>query len=203
MDSLVLHETTHSTGKAVEQSRAVSSLDIEESLIAAADALLTSQACLPALSVSEHCTLKPCATPTLSMYTLHSEAESFVCVGTHCSLTVINKPCCQRGWARPNPRITLLRHVQLPSKTSSGVRAKLVAREIDILQRELDTKAVVYIMGRAHMRMRFAKSALEWYGADKCTQLDLTLCKNCVANRDVPGDIHLCKHNSIAKHSAA
>lgn len=57
-----------------------------------------------------------------------------------------------------------MRVLQLPNKSSSGVRAKLVAREIDILQRELDTKAVVYVMGRAHMHMRSqAKSAFEWY----------------------------------------
>lgn len=54
--------------------------------------------------------------------------------------------------------------LQPTNKSSSGVRAKLVAREIDILQRELDTKAVVYVMGRAHMHMRSqAKSAFEWY----------------------------------------
>lgn len=64
-----------------------------------------------------------------------------------------------------NARVKIvMRVLQLLSKSSSGVRAKLVAREIDILQRELDTKAVVYVMGRAHIQMRSqAKSAFEWY----------------------------------------
>ena len=53
--------------------------------------------------------------------------------------------------------------VQTASLSSSGVRAKLVAREIAILQRELHTKAVVYIMGRAHVHMRAeAKTAFDW-----------------------------------------
>lgn len=53
--------------------------------------------------------------------------------------------------------------LQLTSKSAGGVRGKLVAREIDILQRELHTKAVVYIMGRAHVRMRsHPKSVLDW-----------------------------------------
>ncbi|DBA68205.1 TPA: hypothetical protein ACH3X2_013822 [Trebouxia sp. C0005] len=52
---------------------------------------------------------------------------------------------------------------QLTSKSAGGVRGKLVAREIDILQRELHTKAVVYIMGRAHVHMRsHPKSVLDW-----------------------------------------
>ena len=69
-----------------------------------------------------------------------------------------------------------LRVLQLMSKSSSGVRAKLVAREIDILQRELDTKAVVYVMGRAHMHMRSqAKSVFEWYAPPGCVQLVLGL----------------------------
>lgn len=56
--------------------------------------------------------------------------------------------------------------VQIVCKSPAGVRAKLVAREIDILQRELDTKAVVYVMGRAHMHMRSqTKSAFDWYAA--------------------------------------
>ena len=40
------------------------------------------------------------------------------------------------------------------------MRAKLVAREISILERELDTKAVVYVMGRAHVHMR---TDTNWY----------------------------------------
>ncbi|KAA6426043.1 MAG: potassium transporter [Trebouxia sp. A1-2] len=53
---------------------------------------------------------------------------------------------------------------QLTSKSAGGVRGKLVAREIDILQRELHTKAVVYIMGRAHVHMRsHPKSVLDCY----------------------------------------
>lgn len=53
--------------------------------------------------------------------------------------------------------------IQVTCKSAGGVRAKLVAREIDILQRELHTKAVVYIMGRAHVHMRSdAKSAFDW-----------------------------------------
>lgn len=53
--------------------------------------------------------------------------------------------------------------LQLTSKSAGGVRGKLVAREIDILQRELHTKAVVYIMGRAHVHMRsHPKSVLDW-----------------------------------------
>ena len=70
-----------------------------------------------------------------------------------------------------------MRVLQLMSKSSSGVRAKLVAREIGILQRELDTKAVVYVMGRAHMHMRSqAKSVFDWYAPSGCVQLVLSLC---------------------------
>ena len=54
--------------------------------------------------------------------------------------------------------------MQVAPNSPAGVRAKLVAREIDIVQRELDTKAVVYVMGRAHMHMRSqATSAFDWY----------------------------------------
>lgn len=71
--------------------------------------------------------------------------------------------------------------LQLMSKSSSGVRAKLVAREIDILQRELDSKAVVYVMGRAHMHTRSqAKSAFEWYAPPGCAQLVFGLCLGAV-----------------------
>ena len=70
-----------------------------------------------------------------------------------------------------------MRVLQLMSKSSSGVRAKLVAREIGILQRELDTKAVVYVMGRAHMHMRSqAKSVFDWYAPSGYVQLVLSLC---------------------------
>lgn len=77
-----------------------------------------------------------------------------------------------------------MRMLQLMSKSSSGVRAKLVAREIDILQRELDTKAVVYVMGRAHMHTRCqAKSAFEWYAPPGSAQLVFGLCLGDVIQR--------------------
>ena len=77
-----------------------------------------------------------------------------------------------------------MRVLQLVSKSSSGVRAKLVAREIDILQRELDTKAVVYVMGRAHMHTRSqAKSAFEWYASPGCVQLVFGLCLGAVTRQ--------------------
>lgn len=80
-----------------------------------------------------------------------------------------------RSLAWKDAHVNLLRRVlQLLSKSSPGVRAKLVAREIDILQRELDTKAVVYVMGRAHMHMRSqAKSAFEWYALPHALSLSL------------------------------
>ena len=92
--------------------------------------------------------------------------------------------------------------LQLPSKSSSGVRAKLVAREIDILHRELDTKAVVYVMGRAHMRMRSeAKSALEWYADPICAELVLTISRAVLSLFPARAYllIHLHKHGSLAR----
>ena len=44
--------------------------------------------------------------------------------------------------------------LQVTSASGPEVRAKLLAREISVLERELDTKAVVYVMGRAHVHMR-------------------------------------------------
>lgn len=70
--------------------------------------------------------------------------------------------------------LMLMHGLQLVSKSTAGMRAKLVAREIDILQRELDTKAVVYIMGRAHVRMRpHANSAFDWYVTVLCSNFCL------------------------------
>lgn len=50
--------------------------------------------------------------------------------------------------------------MQVLGASAAAVRVKLLAREISVLERELDTKAVVYVMGRAHVHMR---TDTNWY----------------------------------------
>lgn len=61
--------------------------------------------------------------------------------------------CAAHCWASPVADAVMV-CLQTPNASGAAVRAKLVAREISILERELDTKAVVYVMGRAHVHMR-------------------------------------------------
>ena len=58
LDSLVVHEATHSAGKAAGHSGSGPSLDIEEALIHAAHVLLTSQARFLALCASGACNIE-------------------------------------------------------------------------------------------------------------------------------------------------
>ena len=158
LDSLVLHDTTHSPTKNAGQGSSVVSPDLEEALIAAAEAILTSQACYNFPCKFSTVYLVDACHCCCSM-TLRQERACLVRASTSAS----DDTCaaCKFSAAGIHQHLYMM---QVVSKSPAGVRAKLVAREIDILQRELDTKAVVYVMGRAHMHMRSqAKSAFEWY----------------------------------------
>ncbi|DBA95327.1 hypothetical protein WJX82_010494 [Trebouxia sp. C0006] len=117
--------------------------------------------------------IKPLINKALQMTAIssHPSTDSLDSLVLHDSTGSPGNTAGQGSYAASNPDMeqeliaaaeTLLTG-QLTSKSAGGVRGKLVAREIDILQRELHTKAVVYIMGRAHVHMRsHPKSVLDW-----------------------------------------
>lgn len=82
LTSLVLHDTSPRADKDAEQSSSVPSPDIEEALIAAADALLTNQACPSSPLATDHSRVVH-RTPQLH-YSRHSKtfADELLCLST-------------------------------------------------------------------------------------------------------------------------